>query len=85
MKEEDGIIYAGCYVNAIFTLWYQEAGKKGDNIVPHAVWATLNSVQFVEKGDAFGASEVDPETEFENIAEGEEVNEDDFDEEDSPL
>ena len=85
LKEEDGIIYAGCYVNVIFTLWYQAAGKKGDNIVPHAVWATLNSVQFVEKGDAFGASEVDPETEFENIAEGEEVNEDDFDEEDSPL
>ena len=88
LTEEDGILYAGCYVNAIVTLWFQPAGKKGDNVVPNAVWATLNAVQFVEDGEAFGAPEVDTESEFDNlIDETDQVStEDDFSgDDDSPL
>lgn len=46
--EEDGIIYAGCYVNASIDIWVM------DNSYGKKVLASLNAIQFVKDGEAFG-------------------------------
>lgn len=48
--EEDGLLYSGCYVNGIVRVWAQdnEHGKR--------VNASLEGVQFVKHGDAFGVA-----------------------------
>jgi hypothetical protein len=46
--EEDGVLYAGCYVNAIVSLWAQNNGY-GKRIN-----GQLDGIQFVRDGDAFG-------------------------------
>lgn len=61
VTEEDGIIYAGCYVNASIRLWAQ------DNKWGKRVNAELRAVQFLRDGDSFGAGKVDPEEEFEEV------------------
>jgi len=48
VTEEDGVIYGGCYVNAVMSLWAQSNGY-GKRIN-----ASLDGVQFVRDGDAFG-------------------------------
>lgn len=63
LTEEDGVIYAGCYVNATLRLWVQ------DNKWGKRVNAELRAVQFVKDGESFGAGPVDAETEFESIDE----------------
>ena len=78
LKETDGVVYSGCYVNAIVTLWYQAAGVKNDNPVPHAVYASLEAIQFVKDGEAFGAPGVDVDEDFEDLTD----DEDDLDDDD---
>ena len=78
LKEADGVIYSGCYVNAIVTLWYQPAGTKNDNPVPHAVYGSLEAVQFARDGEAFGAPGVDVDEDFEDLTD----DEDDLDDDD---
>lgn len=46
--EEDGILYGGCYVNASIDLWVM------DNSYGKKVLASLNAIQFVKDGEAFG-------------------------------
>jgi len=48
IAEGDNIVYAGCYVNAIISLWAQnnQYGKR--------INAQLDGVQFVRDGDPFG-------------------------------
>jgi hypothetical protein len=48
ISEDDNIVYAGCYVNGIVTLWAQnnQYGKR--------INAQLDGVQFVRDGDPFG-------------------------------
>ena len=46
--EEDGILYAGCYVNVSIDLWVM------DNSYGKKVLASLNAIQFVKDGEAFG-------------------------------
>jgi len=48
ITEDDNVIYAGCYVNAIISLWPQnnQFGKR--------VNAQLDGVQFVRDGEPFG-------------------------------
>lgn len=48
ITEDDNVIYAGCHVNAIVTLWAQNNGY-GKRIN-----AQLDGVQFVRDGEAFG-------------------------------
>jgi len=63
LAEEDGKIYAGCYVNAtveIFAYSHQLGGK--------GVSAQLRAVQFVKDGPSFGAGPVNAEDEFEPVA-----------------
>ncbi len=49
LTEEDGVIYGGCYVNAIVRFWAQ------DNKYGKRVNASLEGVQFVKDGESFGA------------------------------
>ena len=53
-----GAPYSGCYVNALVRLWVQdnEHGKRLN--------ASLEVVQFLRDGDAFGAAPVDPNEKF---------------------
>lgn len=48
ITEDDNVIYAGCYVNAIITLWAQ------NNSYGKRVNAQLDGVQFVRDGEPFG-------------------------------
>lgn len=48
LTEDDGIIYAGCYVNAIIELWAQ------NNSWGKRVNANLLGVQFAKDGEPFG-------------------------------
>lgn len=66
VTEADGIIYAGCYVNAIIRLWVQ------DNKWGKRVNAQLQCVQFVKDGESFGVSTVDPTKAFSALDEANE-------------
>lgn len=48
----DGRLYAGCFVNALISVWAQ------DNQYGRAIRASLKGVQFLRDGDAFGAGTV---------------------------
>ena len=54
VTERDGKIYAGCYVNAVLTIWAQ------DNKWGKRINAQLDVVQFVGDGDSFGTPKVNP-------------------------
>lgn len=56
--EDDGTVYAGCYVNAVVKLWVQ------DNKFGKRVNAEILTVQFAGDGESFGAPVVNPEEEF---------------------
>ena len=64
LTEEDGKIYAGCYVNAIVSFWPQD-NKNGKTIR-----CTLVSVQFDSDGDAFSAASMPNPEEFEDLGDG---------------
>lgn len=57
----DGRVYAGCYVNAIVSVWAQ------DNQYGRAIRASLKGVQFVRDGDAFGDGGVAVAGAFESL------------------
>lgn len=48
VAEADGVIYAGCYVNASIDIWVM------DNSYGKRVLASLNGVQFAKDGETFG-------------------------------
>jgi hypothetical protein len=52
LVEDDGKPYAGCYVNAIISLWAQ------DNSYGKRINASLEGVQFYKDGEPFGAGGV---------------------------
>lgn len=62
IMEEDDILYAGCYVNAIVDVWYSDHPKGGKQIL-----GNLFGVQFVKDGDAFGAESTADVDDFEDI------------------
>lgn len=68
--------YSGCYVNALVRLWVQdnEHGKRLN--------ASLEVVQFLRDGEAFGAAPVDPNEKFTDDDVGDEggIGDDDDDE-----
>lgn len=61
--EEDGVLYAGCYVNAIVDFWVQnnQYGKR--------VNCNLLGVQFHSDGDSFGAGNTDVTDDFDDFDE----------------
>jgi Protein of unknown function (DUF2815) len=62
LAAEDGILFAGCFVNASIRIWWQDHPKHGKRIN-----AALMNIQFVRKGEPFGESKVAPEEQFENL------------------
>lgn len=68
ITEDDEIIYAGCYVNAIVDIWIQnnKFGKRAN--------CNLYGIQFVKDGDSFESGSVDVTDEFD------ELEDDDFEE-----
>ena len=69
--EEDGKIYAGCYVNAIISPWGQ------NNSYGKRVNANLYGVQFVKDGEEFGGKSLATADDFDEL--------DDLDSEDEDL
>ena len=71
--------YSGCYVNVLVRIWAQENdnGKRLN--------ASLEVVQFLRKGDAFGAAPVDPNEKFTDDLVGEEAELGQEDDEDDDL
>lgn len=63
LSEADGVVYAGCYVNASIRLWVQ------NNKWGKSVNAELRAVQFYKDGESFGAGKVNPEEEFDAVDE----------------
>lgn len=76
MKAHPGLLYSGCYVNAIINIWAQdnEHGKR--------INASIESVQFLRRGDAFGAKPVDADEAFSDDDVGEEDDENEDEDED---
>lgn len=69
LAEDDNVIYAGCYVNAIFSLWAQnnQYGKR--------INAQLDGVQFAADGEPFGEGGISVD-EFSDFGD---ASDDDFD------
>ena len=53
ITEEDNVIYAGCYVHGIVSLWLQ------DNQYGKRINASLDGVMFASAGEPFGAPGID--------------------------
>lgn len=70
LNEEDGVIYSGCYVDAIIRIWAQ------DNKYGKRINASLEAVRFRRDGEAFGAAPPDPD-EFDDLDDEEDEYEDD--------
>ena len=64
IAEEDNILYGGCYVNASIDIWVM------DNSYGKKVLASLNAIQFVKDGEAFGTKSEGAEC-FEDLDEDE--------------
>lgn len=64
VTEADGVIYAGCYVNAVLELWAQ------DNNYGKRINASLSGVQFNRDGDAFAGGQVASEDDFDDLGDG---------------
>lgn len=67
LVEEDGKPYAGCYVNAIVRFWCQDTDGG-------ALRCSLEAVQFLKDGEAFGAAPVDTDEEFDDESDGKSSN-----------
>lgn len=63
LTEKDGVIYGGCYVNAIIDVYAYD--NKGAGIT-----AGLQGIQFVKDGEAFGGGKVASVDDFDDISEG---------------
>ena len=61
LTEDDGIVYAGCYVNAVIGLWVQ------NNTYGKRVNCNLYGIQFYNDGEPFGAGDVDVMGDFDEV------------------
>lgn len=72
ISRSDGVIYAGCYVNASLDFWAQKDHPKGGSRIN----AQLRGVQFFKDGEAFSAGRPADANEFEDMSDGSDA--DDF-------
>jgi len=61
IEAKDGIMYAGCYVNATVEIWAQ------DNSYGKGIRATLVNVQFVKDGESFGGAAPASDSDLEDL------------------
>lgn len=71
LVEKDGVIYSGCYVNAIVRFYAVTDQAKGGN----GVFASLEGVQFVRKGEAFGNAPISAD-EFDDLGDDDDAGDD---------
>ena len=69
LAEDDDVLFAGCYVNAIIDFWYSDHPKGGKQLL-----ANLMGVQFAKTGESFSANGGDCSDEFDEVV----VEDDDF-------
>lgn len=62
LAEDDGKPYAGCYVNAVVSLWYSDHPKGGKQVL-----GNLAGVQFVKDGESFGDGPADCTDDFDAL------------------
>ena len=62
LAEEDGKLYAGCYVNASLEVWYSDHALGGKQVLTN-----LRGVQFVKEGEAFGSGPSDATDDFDDL------------------
>jgi len=55
LVEEDGVLYGGCYVDAVVSVWATSDKKLGGN----GIFCTLELVRFRKDGEPFGAGPID--------------------------
>lgn len=55
LAEEDGVIYAGCYVDAVVSFYTTADKKQGGN----GLFASIEIVRFRKDGEPFGAGKLD--------------------------
>ena len=75
--EQDGVLYAGCYVNTNFSLWVYDHPSGGKGIA-----ANLRIVQNYQDGDAFGTAKASADVMDEVDLDDEDDAADDWDDED---
>jgi hypothetical protein len=63
LTEASGKLYSGCYVNAILRIYGYDGSKHG---YANRLNASLEGVQFLRHGDAFGAKPLDADSAFED-------------------
>lgn len=61
LTNEDGVVYAGCYVNAMIEFFTYETPGKG-------ISASLNGIQFVRDGEAFTGGRPSKPEEFPDLS-----------------
>ncbi len=61
LSEDDGKVFAGCYVNGIIDIWAM------DNAYGKRICAALSGVQYYKTGEAFGGSAPVSTDEFEEL------------------
>lgn len=62
LTEQDGVIYGGCYVNAVIDVYaFEKSGIRG-------VFAKLLGVQFVRDGDSFSGAAKIAEDDFDDLS-----------------
>lgn len=62
LNPDDGVIYAGCFVNAVLDIWPM------DNKYGKRINATLLGVQFNKDGDAFAGGAPATEADFDDLS-----------------
>ena len=54
LAEEDGVVYSGCYVDAVVSFYTTSTKQQGGN----GIFASLEIVRFRKDGDSFGAGKL---------------------------
>lgn len=62
LNPDSGVIYAGCYVNAVIDIWAMD-NKHGKRIC-----ASLSGVQFYKDGDAFSGGGIATDADFDDLS-----------------
>lgn len=67
LSEEDNVIYGGCYVDMVVSVYAITDKDKGGN----GVFATLELIRFRKDGEAFGAAPIDADDYLDDLEEEE--------------
>lgn len=77
LRPEDGKVYSGAVMNAVFDIWCYSGKAKSGASIPAGFSATLMGLQFVADGDPIGGASVAKDTDFDDLG-TEETNDGDF-------